>query len=83
MTKQEVRLTKAQLSALRALEEHDGWRSAYPGLRLGTLNSLSLRNLVQAHHENGSMFSPHNAIKWRITPAGRSALSRLTGEGNG
>lgn len=68
-----MKLSKRQREALTELAK--GERCAYPGISLGTLNSLSLRGLVKDRTGVGSTFSPHTAIKWRITEAGRSALA--------
>lgn len=68
------KLTKAQINTLAVLAATAEWRGSYPGLLLGTLNALSLRHLVDAKLERGSMLLPNTNIKWRITPAGRAAL---------
>ena len=68
-----MRLSEKQRQALEALSH--GERSAYPGLHIGVLNSLSLKKLATAKHELGSMFSPRTSIKWSITDAGRKALA--------
>lgn len=70
-----MKMTDKQRQHLLVLAD-GGWRPAYPGLRLGTLNSLSLKKMVEARHNLGSMVNPQNGIKWRITPAGRAALSK-------
>ena len=67
------KLTMRQAEALIKLRDH-GPRAAYPGIGLGTLNSLSLRKLVSAEYEVGSIAMPHTSIKWAITDAGRRAL---------
>ena len=53
----------------------DGERSAYPDMHMGTLNSLENRGLVRSKRGLGSIAMPHTSIKWRITDAGRAALS--------
>lgn len=72
------KLTNRQAEALIKLRDH-GPRCAYPGLHLGTLNALSLRKLVTAEYNLGSMAMPHTSIKWTITPAGRAALEASNG----
>lgn len=62
------KLSKHQLDHLRALIP--GERVSYPGLNIGTLNSLQQRGLVSAKYGLGSIFSPHTSIKWRLTPDG-------------
>lgn len=75
------KLSNRQTEALIKLRDH-GPRTAYPGISLGTLNSLSLRKLVSAAYGLGSISMPHNTIKWTITPAGRAALeSKEPGNG--
>ncbi len=55
-----------------------GEKCAYPLLHIGTLNSLSLKGLVKANYGRlGAMSSPHTAITWRITEAGREVLAGL------
>lgn len=73
------KMTNRQAEALIKLRDH-GPRSAYPGLHLGSLNSLLQKGLVTAKYGPGSIAMPHNAIIWRITPAGRAALSQGGGE---
>lgn len=68
-----VRLTNRQSEALIKLRDH-GPRSAYPGIRLDTLQSLAARGLVNDTYELGSMAMPHTNIKWTITPSGIQAL---------
>lgn len=67
-------LSNRQAEALIKLRDH-GPRTAYPGISLGTLNSLSLRKLVSGTYGLGSMAMPHTSIKWSITELGRAALS--------
>ena len=52
-----VKLTNAQSEALIKLRDH-GPRSAYPGISLGTLQSLAKRGLVNATYGLGSMAMP-------------------------
>jgi hypothetical protein len=70
-----MRLTNRQAEALIKLRDH-GPRCAYPGLHIGTLNALSLRKLVSAQHNVGSIAMPHTSIVWSITDAGRLALQQ-------
>lgn len=76
-----VKLTNRQAEALIKLRDH-GPRRAYPGLHLGTLNSLANHGYVVESYGLGSMAFPHTSITWRITPAGRAALSQQTGSDN-
>jgi hypothetical protein len=69
-----MKLSIRQINHLRTLGVMPD-RGAYPGLNLGTLNSLERRGLVSARHELGSMAYPHVSIKWRLTDAGRVALT--------
>lgn len=70
------KLSPKQRSHLETLNDGHRFRSAYGnGLHIGTLNSLSLRGFVTASRSLGSDFSPRIGIKWKITPAGREALS--------
>lgn len=75
----ELKLTNRQAEALIKLRDH-GPRTAYPGISLGTLNSLSLRKLVSATYGLGSISMPHNSTKWIITDLGRSALTQTEGK---
>lgn len=68
-----MKLTNKQAEALIKLRDH-GPRCAYPGLHMGTLNTLQYRGLVTSKGGLGSMAMPHTTIKWTITPAGRAAL---------
>jgi L-asparaginase/Glu-tRNA(Gln) amidotransferase subunit D len=68
------KLSNMQAEALIKLRDH-GPRSAYPGLHMGTLKSLAQRGLVVESYGPGSMSMPHTSIIWRITSAGRAALS--------
>ena len=70
-----MKLTNRQSEALIKLRDH-GRRPAYPGLHIGTLNSLSLRGLVKAEYGVGSIAMPHSSIMWSITEAGRLALRK-------
>jgi len=72
-----TKLSPRMIETLKALE--NGERGSYPGLSLGTLNALSLRQLVAARYEQGSMAFPHTSIKWRLTSEGRSALQAAEG----
>jgi len=75
------KLSDNQRRALEILRKGAPWPSAYDlGVGLGTLNSLEGRGLVMAHHGLGSLFSPHTAIKWSITEAGRAALTERSTE---
>ena len=68
-----MKLTDKQIEHLRILKA--GSSSAYAaGLHMGVLNSLSLKGLVSSQRPFGSLFAPHNNIKWQITDAGRAAL---------
>ena len=69
-------LSERQLNALTALAKR-GPGSSY-GLRLniGTLKSLVARGLAAKKSEVGAFFSPRTAIEWRITDAGRAALTK-------
>lgn len=66
-------LSRAQIEHLKALDR-DGPRSAYPGLRLGTLYALRNRGLVESKSGPGSMAFPQVSIEWSITGAGRIRL---------
>ena len=68
-----MRLSGPQRRALELLRDQ-GPRGAYPGISLGTLNCLSLKKLVSAKYELGSIAMPHTCIRWSITPEGRAAL---------
>lgn len=68
-----VKLTNRQAEALIKLRDH-GERGAYPGLRLDTLRSLAEKGAVVESYGVGSSYSPHTAIKWRITPLGLSLI---------
>lgn len=68
-------LTNRQAEALIKLRDQ-GERSAYPGIHLGTLNSLSLRGLVTAKRQVGSIAMPHTSILWRLTDAGRALINQ-------
>lgn len=68
-----MKLTDKQIQHLQALAGEE--RGSYPGLHMGVLNSLSLKGLVKARYGLGSIAMPHTSIKWRITDAGRAALS--------
>lgn len=72
-----MKITDKQIQHLQALAGEE--RSAYPGLHMGVLNSLSHKGLVAARRGLGSMAMPANAIKWRITDAGRAALAKSRG----
>jgi len=72
-----LKLSSKQRQHLVAL--CNGERSAYPGLHLGTLNSLETKGLVRAKRGLGSIAMPHTSIKWCITDAGRAVLLN-TGE---
>jgi hypothetical protein len=63
-------LSEAQTRHLLALASHNGERSAYPDLNLGTLWSLQKKGLVSVRGEPGSMAFPRNSIKWDLTDAG-------------
>jgi len=76
------KLTNRQSETLIKLRDH-GPRSAYPGLHMGTLNSLAARGLVVESYGLGSMAMPHTSITWRITDAGRAALASLPTAGDG
>jgi hypothetical protein len=52
-----------------------GQRSAYPGLNMNVLSSLSKRKLVVARPGPGSMFCPKTGIMWALTRAGRSEIN--------
>ena len=71
-----MKLTDKQIQHLQALSGEE--RGAYPGLHMGVLNSLSLKGLVSARHGPGAILMPHTGIKWRITDAGRNALTLAT-----
>lgn len=71
-----MKLSQKQRECLAELAK--GERSAYPGLNLGTLNSLALRGLVKDRTGRGSIFSPATGIKWRLTEAGRAALENAS-----
>lgn len=68
-----MKLTDKQRQHLLALIAEE--RGAYPGLHMGILDSLERKKLVSRKAGVGSFFSPHTAIKWRITDAGRKALT--------
>lgn len=70
-----VKLTNRQVEALIKLRDY-GPRSAYPGLHMGTLNTLGYRGLVTSKGGLGAMAMPHTSIQWTITPAGRLALEQ-------
>lgn len=67
------KLTNRQAEALIKLRDH-GPRSAYPGIHMGTLNTLRDRGLVTSRGGLGSMAMPHTSIMWSITEKGRKAL---------
>jgi hypothetical protein len=71
------RLSAKQIETLKALSQAGTPRGAYPGLHLGTLGSLEWRGLAAGQYGIGSIAMPHTNIKWRITEAGRAALSAL------
>lgn len=70
-----MKLTDKQKQHMQALA--GGARAAYPGLHLGVLNSLSLKGLVEARHQLGSMAMPHTSTLWRLTEQGRAKLRAL------
>jgi hypothetical protein len=76
-----VKLSKAQRIALEKLRD-EGERCAYPGISLGTLNSLSLKGLVSAKRGLGSIAMPHTSIRWKITDSGKAAIFKLEPDQN-
>jgi hypothetical protein len=75
-----MRLTEPQKVALRLLKKV-GPRTAYPGMSIGTLNSLALKGLVKADRSRpGSMAMPRTSIIWSITDDGRAAIFTLISE---
>lgn len=70
-------LTKAQREAL--LHPNAG-ESSYRWTRIGTLNALYSRALVQRHVGPGSFYSPQTAIKWPLTPLGKDVRAHLEGK---
>ena len=73
-----MKLSPNQIRTMAALSEKP-WRGAFPGLSLGTLNSLEKRGLVRSAHGIGSMAFPHTSIKWTLTDAGREAWLEAVG----
>jgi hypothetical protein len=74
-----MKLSAKQTATLTALLP--GERGAYPGLHLGTLESLERRGLAASRAGAGSIFSPQTGIKWRLTLAGRAIINeRKTGD---
>ena len=69
-------MSPLQLATLRILAK-DGERSAYPGLNMGTLQSLHNRGFLRVRHEIGAMFSPKTSVKWSISENGRRYLKDL------
>jgi hypothetical protein len=63
-----MKLTDKQRQHLQVLAA--GERSAYPGLHMGTLQSLQRKGLAIARHQPGSMAMPHVCIQWRLTESG-------------
>lgn len=68
-----MKLSKSQYEHLGLLSDGE-WRSAYPGLHMGTLAALESRKLVRSKGGIGSIAMPHTAIKWQITAAGKKAI---------
>jgi hypothetical protein len=75
MTQKLTKLTSAQQRTLSALHAAGIWRSSYPGLNLRTLGALRGKGLAESRAGVGSIAFPTTAIKWRITDAGRAALT--------
>lgn len=72
-----MRLTEAQRNALRVLKK-DGQRSAYPGLKMATLQALQKRGLVKAYRgQLGAMAFPRSRVLWSITDSGRAAIFQI------
>lgn len=69
-----MKLSALQIAALEKLAQEGGRGSYRLGCTLGTLNSLALKGLARASRDLGAIFSPHIAIKWYITDAGRALL---------
>jgi len=74
-----IKLSSNQTSAMMALRA--GPRGSYPGLKLGTLNSLALKGLVKATYGLGSMAMPHTSIKWSLTKNGKEIIDGIAAEG--
>lgn len=68
-----AKMTEAMLSALSDLEREPS--SAYEiGCSLGTIRALERRGYARCIPGPGNFAFPHTAT-WRITPAGRAALT--------
>lgn len=68
-----MKLSIIQQDTLEALKL--GQRSAYPGLKIKTLEALKTKGLVKSIGGVGSMFSPTTSILWRLTEIGKAYLN--------
>ena len=75
-------MSQTMWTTLAALKK-DGPRSAYPGLRLNTLDALVQRGLAKPHKRGvGAFFTPRTSIEYQVSERGAKALNAHYGPGN-